>query len=95
MYAGSDFTTSGGHDSTLGLLKQDNPPSALVLTNYYLTIGAILAIYEMNIRVPSFLSVIGFGYFELSDIARPALTSIDQPIEEMGKNVCQDYPETA
>ena len=85
----SDFTTSGGHETTLDLLSLDNPPSAIVLTNYYLTIGAILAIYEMNIRVPSYLSVIGFGYFELSDIARPSLTSIDQPIREMGENTAR------
>jgi LacI family transcriptional regulator len=79
-----EFTTQGGYEAAVRLMSLQAPPSALLVTNYYMTLGAVMAAYELNVRIPAFLSLIGFGNFELSDIARPPLTVIDQPIKEMG-----------
>ena len=79
------FTTQGGYEAATRLMTLEAPPSAIVVTNYYMTLGTVMAAYELNIRIPAFLSLIGFGNFELSDVARPPLTVIDQPIEQMGE----------
>jgi LacI family transcriptional regulator len=54
-----------------------------------MTLGTVMASYELNVRIPAFLSLIGFGNFELSDIARPPLTVIDQPIDEMSQAITE------
>lgn len=84
-----DFTTQGGYVAAKRLLSQQAPPTALIVTNYHMTLGTVMASYELNVRIPAFLSLIGFGNFELSDIARPPLTVIDQPIDEMSRAITE------
>lgn len=82
-----EFTTHGGYESSKRLMGLDAPPTALIVTNYAMTLGCLMAAYELNIRIPAFLSLIGFGNYDLSEIARPPLTVVEQPIEEMSKAV--------
>lgn len=79
------FSSQGGYCAALELLKHDFPPTALYITNYYMTLGAMMAINELNIKIPDELSVIGFDHFELSDVIKPALTVIEQPVNEIGE----------
>ncbi|MGH4052533.1 MAG: substrate-binding domain-containing protein [Clostridium sp.] len=48
-------------------------------------LGVIKAIYQQGIKVPQELSMIGFDNIGVSEIARPALSIIVQPMEEVGK----------
>lgn len=84
-----DFTTQGGYAAAKRILSHQAPPTALLVTNYHMTLGTVMASYELNVRIPAFLSLIGFGNFELSDIARPPLTVIDQPIDEMSQAITE------
>lgn len=82
-----EFTTAGGYESSKRLIGFDAPPTSLIVTNYSMTLGMLMAAYELNIRIPAFLSVIGFGNYDLSEIARPPLSVVEQPIEEMSRAV--------
>ena len=46
-------------------------------------LGAMAAVYNLNIRVPEELSVVSFDDFELSVMVRPRLTTVRQPLEQM------------
>ena len=46
-----------------------------------------MALNELQIKVPEELSVIGFDHFSETDVFRPLLTVIEQPLEEIGKTV--------
>lgn len=80
-----NFTTVGGYLAAKEFFEGADIPTALYVTNYYMTLGAVMAIHELNIKVPQELSIIGFDYFELSDVIKPSLTVIEQPTSKMGE----------
>ncbi len=53
--------------------------------NDLVAIGVLKAAKEMGIRVPEDLKIIGFDDTELCEVVTPPLSSIHQPIEEMGR----------
>lgn len=52
-----------------------------------MAIGVIEAASEMRLHIPGDLSVVGFDDTILSRIITPRMTTISQPIQEMGKKV--------
>ena len=67
------------------LLQRADPPTAVFVTNYEMTLGAIMALNESPIRVPDELSIIGFDNQQLARIVKPALTIVVQPIQAIGE----------
>ncbi len=78
-----DFTMKPAYRSTLELMKSDSPPTALFATNYDTTLGAIMAINRLGLNIPEDLSVVGFDNILLSELIKPSLTMINQPMEDM------------
>jgi LacI family transcriptional regulator len=79
------FTEKDGYDSFVSLMRADAPPTALLVCNYYTTIGAMKAAYELELPIPERVSLIGYDSLGVSQITRPALTLVVQPMEEMGR----------
>lgn len=80
-----DYTMNGGYQATQALLTLPERPTALFVTNFEMTIGAMLALQHQNIRVPEDLSVIGFDKLELFGEIFPDLTLIHQPQMSIGR----------
>jgi DNA-binding LacI/PurR family transcriptional regulator len=80
-----DFRTRGGYAAVKELYQSSNRPTALYSTNHNMTIGAVMALNELQIKIPEELSIIGFDHFSGVDVIRPLLTVIEQPLEEIGK----------
>jgi len=80
-----DFVVEDGKRRTLELLKQADRPTALFCCNDLLAIGALQAVKELGLRVPQDLSVIGFDNTILASVTDPPLTTVAQPMEEMGR----------
>ncbi|MCS7475356.1 LacI family DNA-binding transcriptional regulator [Umezawaea endophytica] len=59
--------------------------TALVCFNDKLAVGALQAAHARGLRVPEDLSVAGFDDIDLSRATRPALTTVRQPLQEMGR----------
>ena len=81
---GSYTLESGGAMAT-ELLGAGAPPSAILAGNDLLAIGALQAAAEMGLRVPQDLAVVGFDGILLSRIVVPRLTTVAQPIYELGR----------
>jgi LacI family transcriptional regulator len=81
----ADFEISGGRKAADALLDLDNPPSAIFAFNDNLAIGAIQAARSRGLRVPYDLSVVGFDDVEHATIVTPTLTTVRQPLAEMGR----------
>lgn len=79
-----DFRTSGGREGAGELLDLPSPPTALVTANNQMTLGALLTVNEMGLDVPGDLSVVGFDDPEWAPLTGPPLTTLAQPIYEMG-----------
>jgi LacI family transcriptional regulator len=59
--------------------------SAVFVTGDEMAIGAMRVLKDKGIRVPEDISIVGFGDIETSDAVIPRLTTIQQPIEEIGE----------
>jgi LacI family transcriptional regulator len=81
----SDFEISGGFEAARSLLDLREPPTAIFAFNDNLAIGAIQAARESGLSVPNDLSIVGFDDVEGATIVTPALTTVRQPLAEMGR----------
>lgn len=80
-----DYKIDSGYVFLKKLLEMDNPPTAVFVTNYEMTLGAIMAINKMNIIIPDQLSIIGFDSLDLTKIVKPSLSLVFQPLKEIGE----------
>jgi LacI family transcriptional regulator len=80
----SDYTTETAAERTRKLLTMANPPTAIFASNDMSAIGVYQAAQEVGVRIPEDLSVVGFDNLRESTYLKPALTTIDQFISEMG-----------
>jgi DNA-binding LacI/PurR family transcriptional regulator len=71
------------------LLATKEPFTALVAFNDISAIGAIRALRDYNLRVPEDISVIGFDDIRAAAYTLPRLTTINQPLEEIGRIATQ------
>ncbi|WP_367130274.1 LacI family DNA-binding transcriptional regulator [Saccharothrix sp. HUAS TT1] len=78
-------TTRAGHLAAGELLDHPHRPTAIVCFNDKLAVGALQAARERGLRVPDDLSVAGFDDIDLSRATEPRLTTVRQPLQEMGR----------
>lgn len=78
-----------GYVATKKILSRNKPFTALFAFNDISAIGAIRAIQEVGLRVPEDVSVLGFDDIYAAAFHNPALTTIRQPLFEMGKLAAQ------
>lgn len=81
-----DFEKDSGYEGMKQLWQRKAHPTALFISNYYMTLGAMGAIRELNIRIPEELSVAVFDDLEFSRIVRPKLTAVKQNMEEIARS---------
>jgi LacI family transcriptional regulator len=81
----STFDIEGGAKAASRLLDAADPPTAIFAFNDNNAIGALRVARERGIRVPEELSIVGFDDSEMSEVVTPALTTVRQPLAEMGR----------
>ena len=79
-----DFTQARGYFGTNLLLDLPIPPTAIFASNDVTALGAIEAIRNRHLNVPEDISVIGFDDVPMAAILSPQLTTVRQPLTEMG-----------
>jgi LacI family transcriptional regulator len=84
-----DFRFEVGRRLGAQVLDLDEPPTAVVGGSDPLALGVIEAAHSRGLRVPDDLSVTGFDDTELAPMAAPALTTVRQPLREMGRVALQ------
>ena len=78
-----------GYESMKRFLEADKMPTAAFMTNYEITLGAVMAVNESAVRCPEDISLLGFDNLILSQIVRPKMTMVVQPMQEMGKKAVE------
>jgi LacI family transcriptional regulator len=81
----SNFRVDGGAQAAARLLALADPPTALFTFNDSMAIGALRAASARGLRVPEDVSVVGFDDTVEAAIAVPALTTVRQPLAELGR----------
>jgi LacI family transcriptional regulator len=85
LEAEADFEIAPGEEAAGALLDLRNPPTAIFAFNDNIAIGAMRAARERGLRVPEDLSIVGFDDIEHATIVTPPLTTVRQPLAEMGR----------
>ncbi|MDI5971016.1 LacI family DNA-binding transcriptional regulator [Streptomyces sp. SL13] len=78
-------TAEHGYRAAHELFDLPERPTALVAFNDKVAVGILHAAHERGLRVPADLSVVGFDDSDLSRSTLPTLTTVRQPLEEMGR----------
>ncbi len=84
-----DFTERTGQLGTHQLLNQPNPPTAIICNNDRMAFGAMREIQSRGLTVGDDISVVGFDDIPLSRYSHPALTTIQQPVQAIGRLMFQ------
>lgn len=71
------------------LLASRDRPTALVVGNNHMTIGALRALERRKIRIPDDTALVSFDDLELADLMSPRLTTMAQPIEKIGQEAAR------
>ena len=74
-----------GYEATRKILASGKPFTALFSFNDISAMGAIRALREAKLRVPQDVSVVGFDDIQSAAYQNPALTTVRQPLREMGR----------
>ncbi len=80
-----DFCKEKAYEGVGRLLKLKKRPTAIFCSDDYMAIGAIERLKKEGLSVPADMSVIGFDDIELAAYYKPALSTIRQPLLELGK----------
>jgi LacI family transcriptional regulator len=88
IYEGT-FNQPDGYTGTSILLELEQPPSAIFASNDVMAMAAMDAVRDHGLRVPEDISILGFDDIPQAALVRPALTTVRQPLEEMGRVATQ------
>ncbi|WP_116131929.1 LacI family DNA-binding transcriptional regulator [Tropicimonas sp. IMCC34043] len=81
-----NFAQRGGFDAANQLLALPQRPTAIFAANDLSALGAMAAIREAGLQVPQDISVVGFDDIPLAHQMHPPLTTVRQPLQEMGRS---------
>lgn len=98
----SDFTRRGAYRSMLELLDANpDPPEAMFVASDTMASGVLQALRDRGLRVPADVAVMGFDGLDESTVSQPILSTVYQPIRELGSQGVQaliellEHPERA
>jgi LacI family transcriptional regulator len=74
-----------GFSSAMRMLEQPRRPTAIFALTDVMAVGAMHAIAQQDLRIPDDISVMGFDNIPLAQYVIPGLTTVAQPIYEMGE----------
>lgn len=84
-----DFTHAGGYRAMSKLLDDDPTIDAVFAASDLTALGAITAITGRGLRVPEDIAVVGFDDVREASLSVPALTTVRQPIDELGRTMAR------
>jgi LacI family transcriptional regulator len=84
-----NFRSEGAYAAALTLLRRTPRPTAVFASNNLMAIGLLLALSKRRLRCPEDVSVAAFDDFEEAALLAPALTTIAQPTQEIGKKAVE------
>jgi LacI family transcriptional regulator len=80
-----DWGYESGYRAMKALLRRNPDLTAVFAQNDQMAIGALHALHEMGIRVPGDIAIVGFDDIPAAAHAWPPLTTVRQPMQEVGR----------
>jgi DNA-binding LacI/PurR family transcriptional regulator len=90
-----DFTAVSGEHAMLRLLDRNPGVDAVFVASDQMALGALRALHRLGVRVPDYVAVVGFDDAALARHTVPLLTTVRQPVEDMGARSVAELLENA
>jgi LacI family transcriptional regulator len=85
LVCAGDFTQPAGFRAARELLELPEPPTAIFASNDVMAFGVMEAARVRGLRIPEDISIVGFDDIPQASHVHPQLTTIRQPLEQMGR----------
>lgn len=85
LIVNADFTFEGGFAACKALIDRGKNFDAVFAANDMMAIGVIECLTQHHIQVPEDVAVVGFDNIRMAGWYKPALSTISQPVYEMGQ----------
>ena len=80
------FDVQEGYEKMKQLLELEDRPTAVFLSNYETALGGVTAVNELNLLCPEDISLFAFDNLLISNVVRPKLWLVVQPMEKLCAN---------
>jgi LacI family transcriptional regulator len=67
------------------MMDQEQRPTGIFCSTYPITLHVLNALQGLGYRIPEDVSLIGFGDYDVSPLLTPPMTSVHQPVRDLGK----------
>jgi LacI family transcriptional regulator len=84
-----EFDQPSGYAAATALLAQPTPPTAIFASNDVMAFGAMEAARAHGLHIPDDISIVGFDDVPQAEQVNPPLTTVRQPLKEMGSHAAQ------
>lgn len=81
----SDYFQDTAIQLTHQLMAIKNPPDGIVVVSDRLAVGVMLALKQLQIKVPEQLKIVSFNNEPICSVISPSISSVAQPLETIGK----------
>jgi DNA-binding LacI/PurR family transcriptional regulator len=88
IYEG-DFRFEGGRSAAYQMLQEKNLPTAVVVANDLMALGAMQEFKSTGLQIPQDISIIGFDDIAFAALADPPLTTVCSPRIEIGRRAVE------
>ena len=89
LFISDENTFATGYNGCRALLGLENRPTAVITTNYDITIGLITAARERGLHIPDDIDVFGFDRVDVCTMMKPPLPVIHQPEQLLGQTAAK------
>ena len=89
LLVSDENTFAAGYRGCETLLSLGEPPTAVLTTNYDITMGLVTAVRERGLRIPEDMDIFGFDCVEICTMMHPPLPVVHQPEEEIGRTAAE------
>jgi LacI family transcriptional regulator len=80
-----DFFQTRGYTAANELLALSDPPTAIFASNDVMAFGVMEGVRDHHLRIPEDISIVGFDDVPQATQVHPPLTTVRQPLEQMGR----------
>jgi DNA-binding LacI/PurR family transcriptional regulator len=81
----ADFRLEGGSRAVARLLESAHPPTAMVVANNLMTLGALRAAHDAGVAIPGQLALVGVDDPYWAEFVSPPITTLAQPVASMAR----------
>ncbi len=89
LIAYGDYSQANAVELTHRLMNAPEPPDGILALSDRIAIGGMIALKERGLRIPDDVALVGFNNEPVSALITPGLTSVAQPVEEIGREAAR------